>query len=272
MRVLSRLVPIGIVFAAVLAGCAHRPAVPSPPNVRISEFRSTLFTPTSVRFFGRIVITNTMRASLDFQKVDYGLSLFDKDLLSKSFAGMKPVRSRGTETVNLPMEIPLKTILAQHIAILADGKMKFTFRGSVYPVGFSPIPFSETIEIPIPNPPKVNFISTTGVPLTKSFRMVIGVQNTNTFPISINNINTYLELNGQRYRLVGTGQSTEIPPNGSGNVELLTETSKTAALSMALNVLENQAVKLKVGGSFTAGTPYGAVFIPVEVEAKSSPK
>jgi LEA14-like dessication related protein len=212
---------------------------------------------------------------LDLQKVDYGMSLFDKDLLSKSFSGLEQIRRNGTETVNLPMQISMKDILAQHIAILADGKMRFTFRGSLYSSdasGFAPIPFTETIEIPIPKIPAVSFVSTTGVPLTKGFHMEVGVKNPNSFPISINNVDTYLDLNGQRYKMVGTQQSVEIPATGSGTVVLLTQVSDTAALSMALNVLENQAVDLKVGGSFTAGTPYGYVFIPVEIEAKSAPK
>ncbi|HUX22618.1 MAG TPA: LEA type 2 family protein [Spirochaetia bacterium] len=275
MRRWSRFIPLSLLAVVVLAACAHRAVVPSPPEVRITTFRSTLFTPDFVRFQGRLLVTNTMRASLDLQKVDYGLSLFDKDLLSKSFSGLEQIRRNGTETVNLPMQISMKDILAQHIAILADGKMRFTFRGTLYPSdasGFSPIPFSETIEIPIPKIPEVGFVSTTGVPLTKSFHMEIGVRNPNTFPISINNVDTYLDLNGQRYKMVGTQESVEVPATGSGTVVLLTQVSDTAALSMALNVLENQAVDLKVGGSFTAGTPYGYVYIPVEVEAKSAPK
>jgi len=266
---LSALSLIGV------ASCARGPVVPTPPTVQVSEFRSTLFAPDYVRFYGQIVINNEMRAPLDFQKVDYGLSLFDKDLVDQSFADMKRLRSRGQETVNLPMRIPMKNILDQHIAILAEGKMKFTFRGSVYPSeasGFGPIPFSRTIEIPIPNIPKVTFAGTAGVPLTQSFRVQVGIENTNTFPMSINNIDTYLDLNGQKYKMLGTQQSVEIQPGSTGTVELTTQTSKTAALSMALNLAENNAINLKIGGSITAGTPYGYVFIPVEIEGKPSSK
>lgn len=270
-----RLSLLGLLVVAVVVSCARGPVVPTPPTVRITEFRSTLFTPDRVRFHARIVINNQMRAPLNFEKVDYGLSLFDKDLLTKSFTGMKEVRSLGTETVTIPMTVPMKEILAQHIAVLAEGKMKFTFRGSVYPAsgsGFGPVPFSGTIEIPLPNIPKVTFAGTSGVPLTSSFRVEIGINNTNDFPLTVNNISTALDLNGQRYKLLGTQQSTEIAPGSTGTVVLTTETSKTAALSMALNVLENNAVDLKVLGSVTAGTPYGYVFIPVEIEGKSQPK
>lgn len=275
MRARIRFLFFGLVVTAVLAGCASGPVVPTPPTVRVTEFRSTLFTPDQVRFHARIVITNQMRASLDFAKVDYGLNLFDKTLLTQSFTGMKKVRSNGTETVTIPMRIPMKEILAQHIAVLAEGKMQFTFRGSVYPStssGFGPVPFSRTIEIPLPSIPQVTFAGTSGVPLTQSFRVEIGIRNTNNFPLSVNDISTALDLNGQRYRLLGTQQSTDIPAGGTGTVVLTTETSKTAALSMALNVLENNAVNLKIVGSVTAGTPYGYVFIPVEVEGKSKPK
>lgn len=270
-----RLSLLGLLVIAALVSCARGPVVPTPPAVRVTEFRSTLFTPDQVRFHARIVITNQMRAPLNFEKVDYGLSLFDKDLLTQSFAGMKEVRSNGTETVTIPMSIPMKEILAQHIAVLAEGKMQFTFRGSVYPAvasGFGPVPFSRTIEIPLPNIPQVTFAGTSGVPLTQSFRVEIGVRNMNSFALSVNNISTALDLNGQRYKLLGTQQSTDIPAGSTGTVVLTTETTKTAALSMALNMLENNAVDLKVIGSLTAGTPYGYVFIPVEIEGKSKPK
>jgi len=214
-----------------------------------------------------------MRAPLDFQKATYGLSLFTKDLLDKSFAGMKRLSPRGRETVTLPMEISMKQILAEHIAILANGKMRFTFRGSIYPAsasGFAPIPFSQTIEIPIPSIPRVEFVGATGLPLTPHFRMQIGVHNANSFPISIENVDTYLELNGQRYRLLRTDKATEIAAGSSGTVELSMHSSKTAGLSMALNVLENARAKFDVGGSLTADTPYGYVFIPVEIQGKAS--
>lgn len=275
MRKLPGLMLVCAAAVALIAGCARGPSVPVPPSVRVSQFGSTLFTPRYVRFVGKVFITNNMRQPIDFAKVDYGMSLFEKSIESGSFAGMKRIGRNGTETVTLPMRISMKKILAQHIAILANGKMRFSFHGSVYPSpssGFSPIPFSASIEIPLPNIPTVTFVSTSGIPLTRSFRVQIGVDNTNRFPLQIDRVDTYLDLNGQRYTMLRTNHESEIGAGQIGTLALSMHASKTAALSMALNALENNAVHFKVGGSVTAETPFGEVFIPVQISAKSRPK
>lgn len=273
MRKKIRLFALSVLAFTIVVACARGPVVPTPPVVRVTQFRSVLFTPQFVRFDAQVVINNRMRAPVDFQKATYGLSLFDKDLVDRTFAGMKQIRPYGQETLTLPLRIPMKRILAQNIAILARGKMRFTFRGSVYPAqasGFAPIPFSQAIEIPIPSIPKVQFVGASGMPLSPQFRLEIGIQNTNNFPISIDNVDTYLELNGQRYPMLRTAQRTDIPAGSSGTVVLTMHSSKTAGLSMALNLVENRTARFDVGGSFTAGTPYGYVFIPVEIKAKQS--
>jgi len=68
----------------------------------------------------------------------------------------------------------MKDILDQSVGILAEGGVRVTFRGTLYPAaatGFSPAPFQETILIPLPKIPQVSFAGAEGVPFSELFRV-----------------------------------------------------------------------------------------------------
>ena len=125
---------------------------------------------------------------------------------------------------------------------LSEESVRVTFRGEVYPAakdGFDAIPFTDTIVIPIPKVPIVALSGIEGVPLTDSFVVTFSVKNTNTFPFSVDTIQTFLELNQSRYSLLHTEQSTEMQPGESGIVILRMENAKGKALGMALNLAQS---------------------------------
>jgi xanthosine utilization system XapX-like protein len=228
-----------------------------------------VFTPSVVKFRAQIVIDNNMRGPLNFEKVDYGASLFDKQLFTDSFNGMKETRAHGRETVTLPFQISMKDIMAQDVALLAEGKLRVTFFGSVYPdvqSGLVPVRFQSTIEIPIPKPPLLSFEGTRGSIVGKQFTVLVGVKNTNDFPISVNQVDSYLEMNGQQYSLLQSEQVSSIEPGRMGTVRLTMENSVGKTLSLALNALQSQKVDFTLGGSVTCGTPYGWVYLPVAIK------
>lgn len=271
-----RLLAVSGVAVLVLAACAHGPVVPTPPSVSVSFFNSTFITPQHMRFEAKIVVHNNMNGGLDFEKADYGLSLFDKSLVSNTFTGMEAIRANGNETVTFPFTVPMDEILAQKVAILAEGGMPFTFHSVVYPAASStlgPVEVQKTITIPLPSIPLVSFQGTQGAPLSREFRVFLAIKNTNTFPIAVNSVSSYLVINGQRYSLLhtnGSGASGTIAPGGVGQLSLSMENSATKLLSMALSVLQNQKPQIKVEGQVTFGTRYGWVVIPIAVEGKTS--
>src|SRR4030042_5828753 len=257
-------------MALFLAGCASQgPAVSGPPEVRVSWFNSTLMRPELVKFEATIVIENHMSAPLDFQRVDYAVDLLDTELFTDTFAGLKRTAGGRNQTVTFPFQIVMKDIVDQSVGILAEGGMRVTFRGTVYLAAsssFEPLSFQETILIPLPRIPEVSFAGAAGVPLTEMFRIRLRVRNTNTFPLTVSSIESYLQLNQQRYALLHTEQSVELSPGGSGIVTLQMEQTPGKTLSMALSALQNQNPKFSVGGTIECRSPYGWIIIPVEIE------
>jgi hypothetical protein len=270
---MKKIIPLllaAVAAAVVLAGCASQgPVVSAPPTVRVSELQSLSFTPDLVRLEAKILIHNVMSVALDFDRVDYAVDLFDNELFNDSFNGMKRTNGGGNQTVTFPLQISMEDIARQVADVLSEDSVRVTFRGEVFPAakaGFEPIPFTETITIPIPRVPIVALVGVRGVPLSDSFVLTFSVRNTNTFAFTVDTVQTFLELNQSKYSLLHTEQSTEIQPNDSGTVSLHMENTTGKALGMALNLAQSRDKKFAVTGTIQCGTPYGWFIFPIRLE------
>jgi len=260
----------GAALALVLAGCASKgPVVPTPPTVRVSELQTLSFTPELVQLEAKILIHNLMSAPMDFERVDYAMDLFDKELFHDSFNGMKRTNGDGNQTVTFPLQIAMDDIAKQVGDVVAENSVRVTFRGEVYPAakyGFDPVPFTGSLVVPIPRVPLVALVGVRGVPLTDSFALTFSVKNTNDFAFSVDTVQSFLLLNDSRYSLLHTLQSTDIPPGESEIVTLRMENVQGKALGMALNLATSRDRNFAVTGTIRCGTPYGWVIFPIRLE------
>ena len=85
----------------------------------------------------------------------------------------------------------------------------------------------------------------------------------------MSSLDSYLQINQQRYALLHTEQSTELAPGGSGTVVLNMEQTPGKTLSMALSALQSKNPKFSVGGTIECRSPYGWIIIPVLLEDQS---
>lgn len=253
------------------AGCATRgPVVPQAPSVQVTQLDALLFTPDIIKFQAKIVINNQMNAGLNIQKVDFGADVQGKQIFTQSFDQLKPMRAFAQQTVTFPFQIAIKDIKDQAVAILADEAMQVSFRGQVHPAGefgFDPIPFKMTRKIPFPRVPTVSVERTEGSPL-KVFTVFLKIKNNNSFPLNIQSLNSYIELNGTKYGLLGTEESTEIKAGADRTIALKMEQTTGKTLSMALNVAQSSSLRFVIGGEIRCRTPYGLVYIPVKLQSE----
>lgn len=262
------LLPIVVVL--LLAGCASKsgPVVPTPPSVQFTQFDSLVITPDVIKFQVKLLIRNRMRAGLDLQKVDYGVDLHDKLLFIDSFAELHPIKSNGREVVTVPFQIAMKDVLDQAVDVLAEEQLRVSFRGEVYPVGFDPVPFQQTKTIPLPKIPAVSLEGTRSSPADRTFTVLLRIKNTNTFPLNVKSIDSYLEMNGTRYSLLRTDGSTEIQPGSAETIPLTVEQSTAKTLSMILNIAQSGSLQFALGGDIRCQTPYGLIFIPLKLDSR----
>ena len=256
-------------LAAALAvvGCASQgPAVTEPPAVRVSRLASTVITPDLIKFEAKVVIQNRSTSALELDRLDYAVDLMDRELFKDSFADLLRSKGRGSQTVTLPFQIAMKDILAQSVPILAEGQIRVGFRGTVFPLAFEPAPFREEIRLPLPKIPEVTLAGVDGTPVSDVFRVRLRVHNTNGFAVTVNSVETHIDINQQRYPMLRTEQTTELAPGGIGTVTLRMENTPGKTLSMALSALQGQALKLAVGGTIECRSPYGWIVIPFSVQ------
>jgi len=257
-------------LALALASCGTPgPVVPTPPSVQVTQFDSLVITPEVIKFQAKVLVKNRMGAGLELQKIDYGAAVHDKQAFMESFAQLYPIKPNGDEVVTFPFQIAMKDIAASAVDILAEDQIRVSFRGQVYPVGFAPVPFEMTKTIPLPKPPAISLEGTKGSPIDRVFTVLLKVKNTNPFPLNIKSIDSYLEMNGTKYSLLRTQQSTQIQPSAAETVALQMEQSTTKTLSMILNVAHSETMQFAVGGEISCQTPYGLIYVPLKIQAQT---
>jgi LEA14-like dessication related protein len=161
----------------------------------------------------------------------------------------------------------MKDVGNRAVDVLAEEALRVSFRGQVYPVGFDSIPFEMTKTIPLPRIPTITVEGTRGSPSERIFTVLLRVANTNSFPLNIKSIDSYLELNGTRYGLLRTQGITEIQPGSAETIPLTMEQSTAKTLSMILNVGQSGSLRFALGGDIRCQTPYGLIFVPLRLSA-----
>jgi len=248
-------------LAAVLIGCASQPLVTIQPTVSVSDFKSVSFSPQRIEFDARLLVQNSMPADLELQKIDWAVDLYDQELFTDSLNGLRSTNANGSQTFSLPFHIAMKDV--------AEEKLKLTFRGQVFPAaryGMNPVPFTQTIEVPVPKPPEVAYAGSEGEPFSEAFRLNFQVTNTNAFPITLMTVRTFLVINDQNYTLLHTLGSVDMKPQETRPVALQMQNFPGKALSMALNLAEHPNPTFYIMGTVTFKTPYGLVYVPLSLE------
>lgn len=265
-----------LLFALALLGlvsCASRgPVVPMPPTARVSHLNSTLITPDVVKYTAKVLIRNPMRAKMTLDHMDYVVDLHDNELFDGSFSDLLEMKARGSQTVTIPFQISMKDIVEQAVDVLAEEGVRVTFSGLVYPLpesGFEPVPFGGTHVIPFPRIPEVFLEGASGNPFAEGFELVLRMRNPNAFPLTLKAMDTYMVLNGKEYPLLHTGERTPIAPGSSERFYLGMHHTKGKTLSMLLNMTQHETQEISVGGSLEFSTPYGLVYLPVELTGGS---
>ncbi len=260
-----------LLHAFALCACASSgPVVPEPPSVEVAGYGSELITPNAIQFGAQVLIHNRMRGPLEIERVDYAVDLQGDPLFEDSFAELHPMGSRVTQTVTLPFQVGMGDVLDRVEGVLIEDSVRVTFRGTVHPVGFAPIPFAAEQTLPIPRLPEVELEGVQGNPLDGALTVLVKVRNRNAFPLGIEAVDTYLDLNGHRYELLRNDACRELPPRGTGQLALTMTNTRGKGLGALISVAKNGTADLALGGSLSCRTPYGLFYVPLELRSASA--
>jgi LEA14-like dessication related protein len=262
----SVVVALGVSACSSTPPAPEGPDVPTPPCVEV-HFDSTVIAPDCLQFVGKVHMTNSMRAPLQVERVDYAAELHDKPLRTDSYAELQPIPGRGWQTVTLPIRVSRAELGDQLEDVLAEEAVRVTLRGTVYPIGFDPIPFCSTKVVPIPHIPIVSFDGASGRLMDGQFTVRLCVHNTNTFPLTFESVESFLSLNGKRYDLLRSECFDQIAPGATGRIALTMNQTRGKSLSVLVNIAKHAAVNFVVGGTIECRTPHGLFRVPLDVSS-----
>ncbi len=253
-------------MAALLVSCASLPMVTIQPSVSVSDFKSISFSPQRIEFDARVLILNSAPVELEIRRVEWAVDLYDQELFTDTVTDLKRTNANGSQTISLPFHIGMRDVMAQ--GDTAGGTLKVTLRGQVVTdasYGLPPVPFTKTVEIPMPKLPDVSYVGTEGEPFSQVFRLNLQATNTNDFPITLMSVRTFLVINDRKYTLLHTVGSVDMPPGQTQPVALQMENPPGKTLIMALDLVRHPNPTFNIMGTVTFKTPYGAIYIPLSL-------
>jgi LEA14-like dessication related protein len=256
-------------MAVLLVSCASLPMVTVQPSVSVSDLKSISFSPQRIEFDARVLILNNAPVDLQVRRVDWAVDLYDQQLFTASVTDVRGTNANGSQTISLPFHIGMRDVTAQSPDLAAEGKLKVTLRGQVVTAasyGLPPVPFTQTTEIPVPKLPDVTYVGTEGEPFSGAFRLNLQATNTNDFPITLASVRTYLVINDNKYSLLHTVGSVDMPPGQTQPVVLQMENPPGKTLIMALDLLRHPNPTFYIMGTVTFKTPYGIIYIPLSLQ------
>jgi LEA14-like dessication related protein len=177
----------------------------------------------------------------------------------------------GVNYFNSTLITPEVVHLKAKILIQNRGKDTLDFDRVDYAVDlFGEELFNKTISIPVPKIPNIIFSGAQGVPFGKQFALKLKVRNTNVFPVAVSEIDTYMEINEVKYRLLQTKEETFLDPNSWKILTLRMENTTGKTVSMILNTIQSPVPDFQLGGVIKCKSPYGWIVIPMELQITKS--
>lgn len=261
-----------LVAVLVLSACAsvpEGPVVPTPPCVE-ARFDSTVVTPDGIELVGRVLVTNTMRASLQIERVDYAADLHDAPILEATYDELRPIHPRGWQSVTVPIEITRGELGERLEDVLAEESVRVAFRGTVHPIGFAPVDFRVEKTIPMPKLPSVSIDGARGNPLDGEFTVRLCVRNPNEYALTFESIESFVKLNDKRYELLRSECFDRIAPGATGRIALTMQQTRGKLSSVLVNIARHGVEDFVVGGTIACRTPYALVRLPIEVRSSAA--
>lgn len=261
---------VAVLAAVLVIGCAsERAIVTTPPTVVVGTLTSVSFWPNRIEFDARVQVRNNDSEELQLRKVEFAVDLFDQELFTDTISRLRHTGPRQTLSIPFPFHIAMNDVMAQAPEMLDKGTLRVALRGRVFPAaryGMEPIPFSKTLEIPMPSMPEIAFVGMEGEPSGQAFRVTFRLTNTSPFPFTLSAVKTFLVINDKKYPLLHTLGPVEVAAGQGQNVTLQMETTPGKTLAMTLNLAENPHPTFNVTGTATCSTPYGWMYVPIDLE------
>jgi LEA14-like dessication related protein len=269
----------------VLTGCAElaKHADTIKPTARLAGARLANINFDKVDLVFDLEVENKNPITLDLAGLDYDFKVENQSLVSGVTAKAIKLKANGISPVELPVTLKFDDLKKLPGELWNKDKLAYdlqtTFNIMLPIIGNYAVPVSKQGELPVPKTPdikikdvKIKNLSFTSADLVAQ----VEVKNPNDFSMALKNFNYQLNVNQTKWGQGEITQSSNIPKNGKGIIEIPVKLDLLSIGSAAAALLQKKApLEYQLTGNATLDTGLELLKgydLPIDIKGTTSLK
>jgi LEA14-like dessication related protein len=269
----------------VFTGCAElaKHADTIKPTARLAGARLANINFDKVDLVFDLEVENKNPITLDLAGLDYDFKVENQSLVSGVTAKAIKLKANGISPVELPVTLKFDDLKKLPGELWNKDKLAYdlqtTFNIMLPIIGNYAVPVSKQGELPVPKTPdikikdvKIKNLSFTSADLVAQ----VEVKNPNDFSMALKNFNYQLNVNQTKWGQGEITQSSNIPENGKGIIEIPVKLDLLSIGSAAAALLQKKApLEYQLTGNATLDTGLELLKgydLPIDIKGTTSLK
>jgi LEA14-like dessication related protein len=269
----------------ILTGCAElaKHADTIKPTARLAGARLANINFDKVDLVFDLEVENKNPITLDLAGLDYDFKVENQSLVSGVTAKAIKLKANGISPVELPVTLKFDDLKKLPGELWNKDKLAYdlqtTFNIMLPIIGNYAVPVSKQGELPVPKTPdikikdvKIKNLSFTSADLVAQ----VEVKNPNDFSMALKNFNYQLNVNQTKWGQGEITQSSNIPKNGKGIIEIPVKLDLLSIGSAAAALLQKKApLEYQLTGNATLDTGLELLKgydLPIDIKGTTSLK
>lgn len=272
-----------LLIILIFTGCAElaKHADTIKPTARLAGARLANINFDKVDLVFDLEVENKNPIALDLAGLDYDFKVENQSLVSGVTAKAIKLKANGTSPVELPVTLKFDDLKKLPGELWNKDKLAYdlqtTFNIMLPIIGNYAVPVSKQGELPVPKVPnikikdvKIKNLSFTSADLVAQ----VEVNNPNDFSMAVKNFNYQLNVNQAKWGQGEITQSSSIPENGKGTIDIPVKLDLLSIGSAAAALLQKKApLEYHLTGNATLDTGLELLKgydLPVDIKGTTS--
>lgn len=204
VKTIWSLLALSAVFA--FTNCEDLDLLSKKPEFSLNSVELADISFEDMKLLCKVNVENPNRFTIPFPEIDWELFINTNQFINGTILNGEPIRSRGTTVVEIPVSLKYEEVFDTFTSLKGSKELdykialdaKFTFADIVDKV--LSLEFED--KLPVLQVPEISFdgikVKNTGL-LQTDFEFNFGIENSNIFDMTVNNLSYALEINNSRW-------------------------------------------------------------------------
>ncbi len=252
---------LAVLLGMLLSGCADVSNFVQQflqkPQVSLEEvtFRELSLLQGTVVFHIRITNPNPVGATVN--RIQYNLTMNERDFVKGTLAEGIQIKASCSETVELPVTVTYLDLFQSVKDLLSAEAMSYHLFGSVG-IGPMDIPYSKKGNLPVPKLPEISLkqVRVTSLSLAgATVKFTVDLKNKNPFALALQGIQYRIRLGGTAFAKGKARAVYSITERGTSTVEIPVRVNFLKLGRSAYNLLAEKSSSYEISGELNIQVP-----------------